>query len=239
MTSVNSKTGQNVLLHSAILGKNINVMRALETGNPAVPVIPTIYPINFDNSNLKPMFENLPNKLYFKIHGQTNPMGNISGGNDFYYNGFGLKLMLNLDIPISLKANALMLVDTVKFNFNNNSDKNKITKGTFKLIADNGFPFDAKVQLYMIDANNAVVDSLLFNNLVSEAPLGSNNIVNAVRRTVMDAPLPAAKLDKLYNTKKMAIKVIFQTNSSQYLKIYDFYKIDLKLTGDFDFLVQQ
>ena len=239
MSSINSLTNQSILLHSAILGRNINVTRASETGISAMPVTSTIYPISFENSNIKQMFESMPNKLTFKIHGQTNPMGNISGGNDFYYNGYNLKLLLNLDIPLSLKANALTLVDTVNFNFKSSSDKNKITKGTFRLIADNGFPFDAKVQLYMIGANNTVVDSLLFNNLVSEAPIGSNNIVSAVRRTVIDVPLPAAKLDKLYNTQKVAVKVIFQTNNSQYLKIYDFYKIDLKLTGDFDFLVQQ
>jgi len=239
IASINSGTGQSVLLHSSILGQSINVMRASETGNPSDPVLPTVYPINFDNANIKQMFNNMPNKISFKIKGQTNPMGNISGGNDFYYYGHGMKLLLNLDIPLSLKANALTLIDTVKFNFNNSSDKNTITRGTFNIIADNGFPFDARLQLYMIDNNNAVVDSLLFNNLVLAAPLGGNNIVSAARRTVMNAPLPASKLNKLYDTKKMAVKVIFQTNNSQYLKLYDFYKIDLKLTGDFDFSVQQ
>lgn len=239
MASLNSVTGNSVLLHSAILGHSINVMRATETGNPSAPVSPTVYPINFDNSNIKQMFENMPNRITFKINGLTNPMGNISAGNDFYYDGNGLKLKLKLDLPLSLKTSDLTLIDTVKFNFESSSDKNKITKGTFNLIADNGFPFDALLQLYMIDENNTVVDSLLFNNLVLAAPLGSNNIVNAIKRTVISAPLPASKIDKLYQTKKMAIKVIFNTNNSQYLKLYNYYKIDLKLTGDFDFIVQQ
>jgi len=239
MASVNSVTNNSVLLHSAILGHSVNVMRATETGNPSAPVMPTVYPINFDNSNIKQMFENMPDRISFKINGLTNPMGNISGGNDFYYDGYGMKLKLRLDLPLSLKTTDLTLIDTMKFDFKSDSDKNKVTKGTFNLIADNGFPFDALLQLYMIDENSLVMDSLLFNNLALAAPLGNNNIVSAIKRTVMSAPLPASKLDKLYQTKKMAVKVIFNTNSSQYLKLYDYYKIDLKLTGDFDFIVQQ
>lgn len=239
ISSVNSVSSQNVLLHTTVLGQSINVTRAVETGNSSVPVLSTTYPINLDNSNIKQMLENMPDKISFKITGSTNPMGNISGGNDFYYDGYGLKLMLHLDIPLSLKAHNLTLIDTVKFNFENTSDKNKITKGLFNLIADNGFPFDALLQLYMIDENNAIIDSLLFNNLVLAAPLGSDAIVSGVKRTVINAPVPAEKLDKLYLTKKMVTKLVFNTDNSQYLKLYDFYKIDLKLTGDFDFILQQ
>ena len=239
MAALNTTTGNSILLNSPILGHSINVMRAVETGNPAAPVLPTVYTINFDNTNILEMFENMPDQITFKINGQTNPMGNISGGNDFYYKGNGLKLVLNLDIPLSIKANALTLIDTVKFNLEKGSGNNTITKGTFHLIADNGFPFDALLQLFMIDSNNTAIDSLLFNNTILAGSLGSNNIVNVVNRTVLDAPLPASKLDKLYNTKKMALKVMFQTNNSHYLKLYDFYRIDLKLTGDFDFFVQQ
>ncbi len=239
MASINTLTGQSVLLHAAILGQYINIMRAAQTGNPSNPVLPTVYTINFDNTNIKELFENMPDRVSFKINGTTNPMGNISGGNDFYYSSYGLKLNLRLDIPLSLKANELTLIDTVKFNFENNSDKNKITKGSFKLIADNGFPFDALLQLFMLDTNNTIIDSMLFNNHILAAPLNNQNIVSQKKKTEMDVPLPAEKLDNLLLTKKMLIKVVFNTNNSNYLKLYDFYKIDLKLTGDFEFILQQ
>jgi len=55
----------------------------------------------------------------------------------------------------------------------------------------------------------------------------------------MDMPLPESKLDKLGNTKKMVIKAVFNTQGNNYIKLYDTYRIDLKMTGDFNFLVKQ
>ena len=91
----------------------------------------------------------------------------------------------------------------------------------------------------MLDTNNTIIDSMLFNNHILAAPLNNQNIVSQKKKTEMDVPLPAEKLDNLLLTKKMLIKVVFNTNNSNYLKLYDFYKIDLKLTGDFEFILQQ
>jgi len=239
MASTNTLSGQSILLHAAVLGQYINIMRATQTADALAPVIPTVYTIDFDNTNVKELFENMPDRVSFIIDGTTNPMGNISGGNDFYYRGYGLQLKLRLDIPLSLKTNELTLIDTVKFNFENNNDKNKITKGSFKLSADNGFPFDALLQVFMLDSTNTLIDSMLFNNNILAAPLNTQNIVSQKRKTVMDVPLSSTKLDNLYNTKKMLVKVVFNTYNNSYLKIYDFYNIDLKLTGDFEFILQQ
>ncbi|MDD3875341.1 MAG: hypothetical protein PHT69_01850 [Bacteroidales bacterium] len=237
--SKNTVSGLEVPLHTPILGQSINIMRASETGNDNHPVNSTYYPIDFTYSNVKQMLENQPDRLIFNLSGLTNPLGNISGGNDFYYDGYGLKIILNLDIPLSLKATALTLSETFDFEMSEPENKNFIIQGTFKLIADNGFPFDALVQLFLLDENDTLLDSLLFNNLALAAPLNSSGIVESVNRTVMEAPMPPEKLDKLFLTKKMNLRIVFDTHSSEYIKIYDFYRIGLKLTGDFDFMVQQ
>ncbi|OQA00420.1 MAG: hypothetical protein BWY70_00708 [Bacteroidetes bacterium ADurb.Bin408] len=239
MGSLSSLTNNNLSLQAPMLGQTINVMRATETGNPSDPVIPTTYPLNLSNTNVKDIFESMPDKLTFKITGQANPLGNISGGNDFYYDGNGLKLMVNLDIPLALKAHELTLADTVGFNFKNEAEYNTITHGTFHLIADNGFPFDARLQLLMADSNNVILDSLLFNNLALAAPLNNAGMVVSKKRTLMDVPLPESKIDKLENTKKLVIKAVFNTQGNNYIKLYDTYRIDLKMTGDFNFLVKQ
>lgn len=237
--SVNTVSGQSVPLISSWIGTPINVTRATETGNSAAPVNAEVYKLNFSNDNVKAMFENLPDRITFDINGQVNPMGNISGGNDFYYDGNGMSLMLNLDIPLALKANALTLVDTVTFDFAYNENGSRITGGTFHLIADNGFPFDATVQLYMLNEACVITDSLMFGNTIQAAPLNTDMKVSAPLRTIVQVPVPPDKLEKLYATKKMALKVILQTSGNQHLKIYSHYKIDLSLTGDFDFYIQQ
>ncbi len=237
ISSYNERTQNEVALNAPILGQTINLIRATETGQKQKPVIPSYYFIDFSETNIKNMFENLPDKFYFDIEGQTNPMGNISGGNDFYYNGFGLNVFLNLNIPLSIKAHDLTLSENFDFSLNKNNSNSHITHGNFNLITDNGFPFDAEVQLYLYDADNTLHDSLMFNNLIAAAPLNQNNIAESSTKSIIDVPIPPQKMEKLYETHTIRIQIKFNTNHADYIKLYDFYKMDLQLTGDFNLFV--
>ena len=237
ITSINSKTGNTVSLIDPIIGHTINISRAVETGNSVNPVVPSTNQFDLGNSNILDLIENIPDRISYKIRIVSNPLGNISSGNDFYYYGNYLNASLNMEIPLSLIANDLTLTDTVDFDLGENP--NTIRSGTLNLLADNGFPFSAQIQLFMLDENMQVTDSLLFPDMIESPAMNAYYMVVHPKRSVLKVPLPEAKIPALFNTKKMLIRAKFNTSGAgHFVKIYDHYKLDLKLTGDFNYLVQ-
>ena len=56
-----------------------------------------------------------------------------------------------VDFPLSLIATDLVLVDTTTLTLN--AENNPIKNGSLTLFAENGFPFDADIQIYILDKN--------------------------------------------------------------------------------------
>jgi len=116
-TSFNTSKNQSVILNHSIINSPININRAQETFT--VPEVTYSYynvAINTSNSNIDQMIELLPNRLVYDMNLNVNPLGNISGNNDFVFKKYPLKTMLNVEFPLSFIANNLTLVDTVNFN---------------------------------------------------------------------------------------------------------------------------
>ncbi len=237
--SINSRTGIAVPLSgTTIIGNTINLTRAQESGNASAPVIPTTYSFNLNSSNFLQLINNLPDSLEYSISMTTDPLGNVSSGNDFVYNNYGFNANLDLVIPLSLIANNLTLTDTIGFNLSKPSGYN-INRGVLTLIANNGFPFSAAMQLFLLDANNKKTDSLIVsNNTISAPPLNASFKVVSPLTSIIKVPLSAAKLSNLYNAKKMIVVARFNTaGQPNYIKIYDYYKLGIQLTGDFNMTV--
>lgn len=238
LTSINSRTGNSVNLVNSIVGSPININRAAESGTTIFPTYAE-FPLTTSNSNIKPMIENLPDQFGYSIQVTTNPLGNVSGSNDFIYSDRLLKATMNMEIPLSLIATNLTLVDTFDLNIGNSGAQN-IHSGTITLLANNGFPFDASVQVYMLDNNNNVSDSLYtYATTISQAMLNAGLRVTGKKATKLVAQVSESKMSLLYNTKKIKLKVKFNTASQpQFVKIYSDYAIDIKLIGDINYTIQ-
>lgn len=236
--SVNSHTGNTVALNSSIINSLININRAVETYNISAPVNSTYYNFNLDNSNFKQLIENLPDKIEYSLDVTTDPLGNVSSGNDFVYNGYGFNANLDLEIPLSVIATNLTLTDTIDFHLSEPSGYS-LNSGILTLIADNGFPFSASTQIYLLDENNLITDSLMtLNNTISSAPLNAQDIAIGKEETKIKIPISGDRLDHLYDAKKIILTVRFNTaHPGHYIKIYSNYAIDMLLTGDFNMTV--
>lgn len=239
LSSVNNRTGNSISLVNSIVGTPININRASESAGTVYPTYAS-YPLTTSNSNIKPMIENLPDQFGYALQITTNPLGNVSGSNDFIYSDQLLKAKMRMEIPLSLIATNLTLVDTFAININGSNGGQNIHGGNITLLAENGFPFDASIQLYMLDNNNMVTDSLYANaNTIDQAPVDATFRVTGKKATKLVAPVSEAKMNLLYNTKRVKLKVKFNTASqSQYVKIYSDYSIDVKLIGDVNYTIQ-
>jgi hypothetical protein len=238
--SLNTNSNTTISLISSIIENTIHVNRAQETFNPANPVIPSVTSFNLDNTNFKQLIENLPDKLGYSLDISTDPLGNVSSGNDFIYNGHGFRADLDLEIPLSFMAHNLTLTDTIDFSLSRPSGYD-INYGTLTLLADNGFPFSASAQMYLLDENNSITDSLMNSgNTIVSAPIDALGKVIAKKRSTIPVTVTGTKLDNLYKAKKMIIIARFNTvNQPDYIKIYADYLLDLKLTGDFNMTVNK
>ncbi|CAN5358150.1 hypothetical protein BH10BAC1_BH10BAC1_07790 [soil metagenome] len=239
ISSINTRTGTTINLVNPLIGPPININRAAESGGTIYPTYAN-FPLNTTNSNIKPMIENLPNKFGYSMQVITNPLGNISGSNDFIYSDRLLKASLDMEIPLSLVANNLTLADTLALNISPTSGTQNIHDGTITLFANNGFPFDATLQMYLLNESNVVMDSIFgYANTIVEAPINSSLRVIGKKLTKITVPITESKMDLLYSTKKVVLKVKFNTSAQpQYIKIYSEYAIDVKLVGDFNYTIQ-
>lgn len=226
------------LINNTIIGSSININRAFDNAGIITPSNYN-YTLTKNNSSIVSMINSLPDKFEYAMKITTNPMGNLSGSNDFVYIDRLMYIKLQMEIPLSFYANDLTLADTLDFNIST-ADKPKIKNGTLTMITNNGYPFDATIQIYLLGDNNKITDSLLEKaSKISAAMLDNNFKVLNKTQTIIKIPVNENKVNLLYNTKKVILKVRYNTAAApNYMKIFSNYDMDIKLTGDFNYTVQ-
>lgn len=220
----------SLALNHSIINQQINLSRATIINDAIIPTVQT-FNLNEQNSNIDAFIELLADSVLYDLDLNINPLGDISGGNDFLFLDQTVQLGLDLKIPLSLITNNLTLVDTISYSANNNN----ISEGVFDLIAENSFPFDANVQLYILDQNNLIIDSLFNQSFIYGGTLNGSGIVDQPRKTVINSTIPVEKMKKLNDGDQLVVKAIFNTTGSSFVSIYDQYSLDLLLIGDFNF----
>lgn len=240
LKGVNSKTGNTVMLNHPIINMPLNIDRAVNYGYTNAPQYAPVvknYPFTNATTNLAAFVSNLPDRIEYKVDLKVNPLGNVSGGKDFIYSDAAIKINMDLDMPLAFKMGGLTLADTIDYDINaKEEDVDRYQGGNFKLFAANGFPLDARVQLYLIDESGMVMDSIFSTSLIAAAPVNANFKAIGQQNTLITFAVSTDKADKLVNTKRVVVKAVFDTKPvSQYLTMYSNYKLDLQLTSDFKF----
>jgi len=243
-----NRNGDTIPLHATgVVGSTIHVNRATATNSPAPasPVNPSVlnFTINPTNSNIINWLDNMPTSIGYSLQVTTDPLGNVSGSNDFAYYGYGISADINVTIPLSLIANNLTLADTLAVNLAGSANTTQhIKSGTLTIYASNGFPFSAGLQLYLLNKNNIVYDSLFIpaTQTINAAPVNAvTGIVTNPQSSVLTISLDAAHTQELFNTKNIILHARFNMGNlpSTYRKIYDYYQLGLKLVGNFDYQI--
>lgn len=238
LSAINSNSGAAVNLNHSSIGNIISIDRA-EDFNGWIDVKTWNAQMNPANSNIDQFFETLPNQMGYDLDILINPLGNVSGSNDFIYYESELVTDLKVNIPLCLIASDLALTDTIDVEIRDTSYAGRVNRGTFTVYSENGFPFDANIQLYILDDNGNALDSLFTDNLILAASVDGNNDVTASATSTQYIDIPASKADLLYESNRMAMVVKFNTvdAANGFTKLYSHYKLDLKLVADFEYTV--
>jgi hypothetical protein len=245
LTSVNANGNTVPLIErsgNSIIGKPLYIGRA--TDFPLTPNVST-FNLSSTNSNLAAFINNLPSSIGYNIQIKTNPHGNDQTYNQFAYLTSGLNVNLNVNIPLSLMANNLILKDSFNFNLGySQKDVANILNGTLHVIVNNKFPLQANITLIAYDSAWNKLDTLLSGAQVNAAPINSSCRATQTTQSVLNVPAPANVINQLRSAKHAIMTVVFNTKSSnatcngKFLNIYSDYNIDATITGDFNYKVK-
>jgi len=230
--SIKTSPANVVALNSGNMLQSINVGRASKTNNPSNPVFPWFKQININstNSNLNPFLENLPNYLGYSVKAKLNPLGNISAGNDFAYYGRGLKVIADVDIPLALSANYFSLVNFSKVDLTQLKELEDVNSCEIRLSARNNYPFTARIQGYMLNEQNQIIDSLFIpgQNMIESAITDGNNVVLNYVDSKLVASFDKTKIENLAQCKQIKfVSYLYLPNQPTPIKIKDDSYLDL------------
>ncbi len=241
LQSVNTHTGSVVdMVSPTIINHAINLNRAAETGNPFSPVNTSATADSFynSNSNLRTFIENFPDRLNYQLKLKINPNGNVSFSNDFIYTDYLGTSKLRTEMPLSFGADHLTVGDTAAFVIENQENYDAVGDGTLTLIAENGFPFDAVIQLLVLDENFQLLDTIPVSGTIAAGSTDFNFKVIAPTRSLIPIHIDAIRKQHILAGKNIAIRASFTTPAfPQYYKIYTDYKLYVKLVADAAYLI--
>jgi len=186
--------------------------------------------INSSNSNLNPFLENLPNYLGYSVKAKLNPLGNISAGNDFAYYGRGLKVIADVDIPLALSADYFSLVNFSKVDLTQLKELEDVNSCEIRLSARNNYPFTARIQGYMLNEQNQIIDSLFIpgQNMIESAITDGNNVVLNYVDSKLVASFNKTKIENLTKCKQIKfVSYLYLPNQPTPIKIKDDSYLDL------------
>lgn len=243
ITGINSKSGQQINLTAPVIGQNIPLKRAFL--NPNSTGVTSIL-LDNQNSNIKALIENMPDQLQYQLDFSINPNGNTFNYQDFAYYDDVLQATMDLDIPISLQAQALTMLDTNTFDLGlNNEDFAPLQSATFTLYLENGFPIDAEVQVYFLDHSFNMIDSLFAGSqLIHAATLNpADCMVDQKVKSDLSADFDLSEISLINSAGYAVIKIILNTPTynpcNGPIKIYSHYAINYKLAARLKLLLNE
>ncbi|MBI1316027.1 hypothetical protein GC167_04110 [bacterium] len=193
--------------------------------------------IDETNSNLDELFEIQPNRLLYDLEIRTNP-GLSPNYNGFLYRDQPIEVWLNLEVPLHLSFEHLLLSDTSAFNFSDIDPDSRVESGIFSLICDNGLPFEAQMEILALDSLNEVVDTLVVSGIVAQAELDEDLLVTETVRTVFEFAADGERMNRLRAARKLVFNGDYTTaNRPDRLKLFDHYATEIRLTGEFQYRV--
>lgn len=224
---------QSISLNSDQINSPFEIEAATSNSDNTITSSELEITFNQDNSNIDELVELKPNAFNFEYEIITNNDLNQELG--FAYKGQGVKSELQMKIPVFISLDNIAFSDTADVDFTIPSD---IDQGSFIVLAENGYPLNAQIELLMLDDANNLIETLISGQEILAGEIDQNGKVSAVKLSQLNVPFSNAS--NLNDTKKVGFRVSFSTSpQNQTVKFYSDYAIKLKLVGNFNYTLGQ
>ena len=169
------------------------------------------------------MLEILPDRINTQATFYINPNGPAST-DDFLYPEYPIKASMSMEIPLSFMAENLTLTDTNEISM---SDQDNIEIETLYIIIENGFPLDAEIQIILLDQENLIIDTLMYNSLILAATVNENNEVS--KSTISTIEMNDVTLEEA--AKLITISSFSTQSINEFIKIYNDYQMGITISA--------
>jgi len=239
----------------------INTLTALSNINGTTPItgteintnIPIAYPptqqsaamqtiiaLDNTNSNVQTVFNPAPNKIIYQMTGTVNPAGN-TGSLNFVTDSSKIAVEGQVEIPMEGKVTKFVLLDTITGmtypSLTISGSQVSIQKAGFNINLQNGFPLDAIIQMYFLDKNNKVIDSLFDtgSQLIASGQIDVNGKVISPTNTLIKDLFTQQRYTNITTNSTTAVLFAFfrtANNGTVPVKIYSSYQIKANIGID-------
>ncbi len=226
--SYNSLAENNVPLSNSSLENTINLTRAYDNNGI---VEPTLFNIELDevNSNLDNFIENLPDELILDMVVEINPLGDVSAGNDFIYTNQPLQAVMEIDMPMCIRADELVLQDTLTIS---SEDIELNADGELHIYAENAFPFEAHLQLEIVNKEGEVLEELFTSNTLASGIYSSVDYSTEAISSVLDIAISDETFENINSDNRFVLHITFDTTGEVLIKFQEEHYLDIKIVAD-------
>jgi hypothetical protein len=229
ITAIGSQSTTN-LIHP-ILNQSINLTRASDVNGEVIGNSTSIV-LNDGTSNIESFLADLPQAVDFEAAFELNPLGNVTGSNDFIYTDNAFKVELAVDLPVAFSSSGVWLSDTLTVAA---FEGDLTADATLEVQITNAFPF-ALSDIALTFLPNLGDAFLLTEGLT----IASGNAVSFTStEPVTSSQLISVTRDQLAAMQEggaLVFRVRFQTDNGAYVRCTGNEYIELKaiLDGRFE-----
>jgi hypothetical protein len=189
--------------------------------------------IDSNNSNINEIANTDLTGLQFSVNALGNPTGFM---NNFILDTSHLDVNIEVVIPMHLRAEGLELADTFDFDIGGDEgfSRENIKSFMFQLETENGLPLDVSIQVYFMDSNDDLIDSL-FNeqnwNILPSGVVDDDGKVIMTTYNKVEVPLTESQIDNVFMTERVMIKTLVETTDqgTRDIKFYSTNSLGFKL----------
>jgi hypothetical protein len=191
--------------------------------------------IDKTNSNITDLITPAPKILSYNLQGTSNPAGAVTNFDNFITKNSRFVVESELELPMEGFAYGFYILDTLDINLSD--DIQEIESVMFRLNFTNGFPVDLEAQVWFVDSNFVVLDTLLTSADKRLVPSGIKNSQGRVvtpTNKITDITYDRSRIPNVFRAKYIIIRADGETNRGannppDIIKIYDNDRIDFRL----------
>ena len=196
-------------------------------------VATTSITLNNQNSNINDLLSNVPYDVFYNLGATINP-DDDSNIDNFLTDSSRLEVDIDMELPMYGNIGLFTLKDTFAFDM---SEYQELSRMGFKVITENGFPFEVGMQAYFLDGAGVTVDSLFTGGIapiLAAASVDGNGVVTNRVTSTNEASFDHARFDILKNNVSQMVIVgtlITTDNGNTPVKVFSDYGVKIQLGG--------
>ncbi len=186
--------------------------------------------VDGENSNLENVLTIAPDKLTYGLSFGTTPVLDSLVLINRISDESRLSVDIKLELPFQLRIDNLSLRDTFDLKIDNIEE---VDYAKFKLVTENSFPLNARIQVYFATESYYVLDSLFTTseNLLVSGEVNEDGVVINPSRNETLITVNHENLRNIYDARKIIVKahLLSTNNGESTVQFLTTYGIDMQL----------